>query len=175
MIFIDYQKKLTPRGAEPKHTLRAQSFVFQIFFEATVLFQRWFASSSCFRKAWHFLWCCVRPLADKAVNLSAQYLHGNMIRNPRQSQTRFVILTGMESCPGMSHVQGWSHIRRILGTLKDINLDLLARNHTIHSQHLHDCNSLSFLPRHESTPASFVVPPRANIPRAYARRHQKVA
>jgi hypothetical protein len=74
-----------------------------------------------------------------------------------------------------SYVQGWSHIRQNLGTLEDINLDLLTRDRTIHSQHRHDCNSLPFLLRHESTTASFVVSSCANTPRAYARRHQEVA
>ena len=70
------KKKLTPGVAEPKRALRSssltrvQSFVHLFLFEVMVVFQCWFAFASCFRKAWHFLWCCVRPLADKAVNRS---------------------------------------------------------------------------------------------------------
>ena len=75
-------------AAEPKRALRsssltearARSFVHLILFKEMVVFRSWFTSASCFRKAWHFLWCCVSLLADKAVNLSAQYLHENMIR-----------------------------------------------------------------------------------------------
>jgi hypothetical protein len=44
MIFIDYQKKLTPVDAEPKRALRTsrltRSFVCLTLFEATVVFRR---------------------------------------------------------------------------------------------------------------------------------------
>ena len=82
---------------------------------------------------------------------------------------------GWVICPEMESYVRDGVIHQILGTLEDINLDLLTRDRTIHSQHLHDCNSLPFLPRHESTPASFVISSRTNNPRAYARRHQEVA
>jgi hypothetical protein len=40
MIFINYQKVLTPGAAEPTHTLRSLSFVRLTLFEAAVVFRR---------------------------------------------------------------------------------------------------------------------------------------
>ena len=64
-----------------------EEFVCLALFEATVVFQCWFATASCLIKAGHFLQCCVRPLVDKAMNCSGQCLHGNMIKLVRNPNT----------------------------------------------------------------------------------------
>jgi hypothetical protein len=57
MIFIDYQKKLTPGGAEPKRALRSSSLtgsfrvILLILFEAAVIFRSSFATALCLKKA----------------------------------------------------------------------------------------------------------------------------
>ena len=111
MTFNDYQKKLTPGAAELKSALRSSSltrrFVHLSLFEATAALRRWFASASCLRKAWHFLWCCVRPLGNKAVNRSWQCLHGNMIKLIRNPISRLAVSNMSER--GMTHTQVFFH------------------------------------------------------------------
>ena len=74
-MIIDYCKNLTPRAAEPKHSLHSLSFVHLTFFEVAVAFRCPFAAASCFRKLQHFLWCSLRPVGVIALNLSWQSLH----------------------------------------------------------------------------------------------------
>jgi hypothetical protein len=50
MMTIDYRKKLTPRAAESKRSLRFLNFVRLTSFEAAVAFRRSFVAASCFKK-----------------------------------------------------------------------------------------------------------------------------
>ena len=89
------KKMLTSGAAELICALRSLSFVCLTLFEEVVFLRHWFASVSCLRKAWHFLWCCVRPLEDKALNCSGQCLQGNInhMESTKKNERNMAVLS----------------------------------------------------------------------------------
>lgn len=66
-------------------TIWPLSFIRLALLAAAAAFQCSSAAVLCFEKARHLVWCCLRPLADLALNPSGQFLHGNISDTERMS------------------------------------------------------------------------------------------